>query len=132
MELILKIQTMQVISININCIIKLLFLKHYCVCVAVVIRNSCFRSTRVVLSALTCACKYKSSTTAYYMINDYKAPSSTSSFINTSTQVHVQYTATPTHTSHLLGINAITKYLLSVSLMSINNVSIEEKEGDII
>ena len=31
--------------------------------------------------------KYKSSTTAYYMINDYKAPSSTSSFINTSTQV---------------------------------------------
>ena len=66
------------------------------------------------------------------MINDYKAPSSTSSFINTSTQVHVQYTATPTHTSHLLGINAITKYLLSVSLMSINNVSIEEKEGDII
>ena len=125
---------MQVILININCIIKLLFLKHYCVCVhvAVVIRNSCFRSTRVVLSALTCACKYKSSTTAYYMINDYKAPSSTSSFINTSTQVCVQYMATPTHTSHLLGINAITKYLLSVSLMSINNVSIEEKEGDII
>ena len=82
--------------------------------------------------AFCCACKYKSSTTAYYMINDYKAPSSTSSFINTSTQVHVQYTATPTHTSHLLGINAITKYLLSVSLMSINNVSIEEKEGDII
>ena len=122
----------QVISININCIIKLLFLKHYCVCVAVVIRNSCFRSTRVVLSALTCACKYKSSTTAYYMINDYKVPSSTSSFINTSTQVRVQYTATPTHTSYLLGINAITKYLLSVSLMSINNVSIEEKEGDII
>ena len=75
---------------------------------------------------------YKSSTTAYYMINDYKAPSSTSSFINTSTQVRLQYTATPTHTSHLLGINSITKYLLSVSLMSINNVSIEEKEGDII